>query len=82
MSRIDTRPNKEFLPRSILGDFVGMECDSQLNRVYAPKTNKITVVRKIDFEINQDESLHGIFASLEGISRQLEQGEKQGTLKL
>ena len=50
---------------------------TQLYRVYIPNTNKITVVRRDDFKIIQDESLPGISALLGGISRQLEQEEKQ-----
>ena len=54
-----------------------MESDTQLYRVYIPNTNKIIVVRRDDLKIIQNESLPGISALLDGISRQLEQQEKQ-----
>ena len=55
-----------------------MESDTQLYRLYTPSTNKVIVVRRDDFKISQDESLPGISALLDVISRKLEQKEKQG----
>ena len=73
--RRDTIPNKKFLPSTILGHFVGMESDAQLYRVYVPNTNKVIVLRKNYSKIIQDESLPGISALLDSISREIEQKE-------
>ena len=78
MYRSDTTSNEKFLPRSILGHFVGIESGTQLYRVYIPNTNKVIVVRRDDFKTIQDESFPGISALLDGISRQRKQEEEQG----
>ena len=70
--RPGTARHKKFLLRSIHGQFVGMESDTSLFRIYVPYMKKILKVRTHYFRVCKSEQLPGISSLLDGIARQSE----------
>lgn len=61
---------KKLLPQSEPANFIGVEGDQRLIRVYVPTTNKIRRVRRADFHRNKSTPLPSVSALLDGIYRQ------------
>lgn len=68
--RSESVRNKRFLVRSVHGNFVGMESDETLFRIYVPETNSITLTRVQDFRLYRHEKLAGVAFLLDGLARQ------------
>ena len=68
--RAHTTAKKKLLPRSQFGNFVGMESDTRLIRMYVPNEKRVRVVRRADFKTIADNKLPGVTALLDGLARQ------------
>ena len=69
--RSSTAKGKKLLPRAIHGQFVGMESECSLFRIYISSMKRILKVRANDFKICSQTQLPGVSALLDGISRQM-----------
>jgi len=67
--RSKTVAKKKLQPRSALSNFVGMESDARLIRVYIPTEKNIKVIRRVDFR-PISEKLPGVSALLDGLARE------------
>lgn len=65
-----TQPQKKFLPRAMLGYFVGMHSDTKTYRVYVPSKNTIIFTGAADFKPQKKDELPDIATLLDGITRQ------------
>lgn len=70
--RSDTAPGKKLLPRSVFSNFVRMETDTKLIKVFIPHTKTFMTVRRADFRKYEGQALPGFEALLDGTARQLE----------
>lgn len=68
----DTRPYRKLSARAVHGNFVGMESDSTLYRIYVTSWKRIVIVRKQDFRWCHYENLPGVSALIYWISKQRE----------
>ena len=68
--RSNTVARMKMLPRSEYGNFVGMESDRRIMRMYVPGNKQIRTIRRADFKPLRNEKLPGVAALLEGLSRQ------------
>lgn len=67
-----TRRNRKLSARSAHGQFVGLESDQVLYRIYLPETKRIIITRCQDFHACTSQQLPGVSSLLDGIARQSE----------
>lgn len=73
--RSATAQGKKFLPRSIFGQFVGMESPNSLLRIYLPKKDTIIPCRRTDFKALKNDQLPSFGHLLDNISRHQSENE-------
>ena len=75
-----TVKGKKILPRTVFGNFVGMESENTLYRVFIPTTKSIYICRKNDFKIlEKDTELPSFSTQMENISRKQQLAEMKST---
>lgn len=65
-----TTRDKKFKARSAHGNFVGMQRDERLCRIFEMATKTIIITRLADFKPCKDDALPGIASLLDGLARQ------------
>lgn len=61
---------RKLLPRYECANFVGMESDTRLIRIYVPADNKVKLILRVDFKPVDKEKLPNISSSFNGIYHQ------------
>lgn len=65
-----TTKTRKLLPRSELANFLGVEGDERMIRVFVPETKTIRRLRRADFHVSKNSPLPSVSSLLDGIARQ------------